>query len=68
MDANKIEDIKREFVEFLKKHKATISFCCDGISDLAGVYDPQIVISIEDGREEIDVLSSDDYYLDYSDL
>lgn len=68
MDKDKIDEIKREFVDLIKKHKATISFVCDEISDLAGVYEPQIVITVENGRNDVKILVSNDYCLDHSGL
>lgn len=51
---------KQELKELLKKYNATIGFECADCSDLHGVYDERIVVSVK----EKEILSVDGYYID----
>ena len=51
---------KLELKELLEKYNATNGFECADCSDLHGVYEERIVVSIK----EKEVLSVDGYYID----
>ena len=51
---------KLELKELLEKYNATIGFECADCSDLHGVYEERIVVSVK----EKEILSVDVYYID----
>lgn len=59
---------KKELKELLEKYNATIGFECADCSDLHGVYEERIVVSVSDGRKEKEILSVNGYYIDKHNL
>jgi hypothetical protein len=55
---------KKELKDLLEKYNASIGFECADCSDLHGVYEERIVVSVSDGRKETEILSVDGYYID----
>ena len=59
---------KLELKELLEKYNASIGFECADCSDLHGVYEERIVVTVSDGRKEKEILSVDGYYIDKHNL
>ena len=62
----RIEEFKNKFSDLLNEYGAEISFDCSDCSDMHGIYDPKIVVTIRDHdnfRKEIVVIESDGYAL-----
>ena len=59
---------KKELKELLEKYNATIGFECADCSDLHGVYEERIVVTVSNGRKEKEILSVNGYYIDKHNL
>ena len=59
---------EKELKELLEKYNATIGFECADCSDLHGVYEERIVVTVSDGRKEKEILSVNGYYIDKHNL
>lgn len=55
---------KKELKELLEKYNAAIGFECADCSDLQGVYDERIVVTVIDGKKEKEIMSINGYYID----
>lgn len=61
-----IDEFKAKLSDLLNSYGAEISFDCADCSDLYGIYDPKIVVTIRDPdnfRAEIVVMERDGYSL-----
>ena len=61
-----IEEFKNKFSDLLNEYGAEISFDCADGSDMYGIYDPKIVVTIRDPdnfKNEIVVIESKGYAL-----
>lgn len=68
---NEVERLKSDLYDLLVKYNATISFECSACSDLHGVHDERIVVSVRSAHnryEEQEAFSVDGYSLDKSDF
>lgn len=59
---------KKELKELLEKYNATIGFECADCSDLHGVYEERIVMTVSDGQEKKKRYCVDGYYIDKHNL
>ena len=62
----RIDEFKNKFYDLLNEYDAEISFDCSDCSDTYGIYDPKIVVTIQDPdnfRNEIVVIESNGYAL-----
>ena len=62
----KIDEFKNKFSDLLAEYGAEISFDCSDCSDMHGIYNPKIVVTIRDPdnfRKEIVVIESNGYAL-----
>ena len=62
----RIDEFKNKLSDLLNEYGAEISFDCGECSDMHGIYDPKIVVTIRDPdnfKKEIAVIESDGYSL-----
>ena len=62
----RIDEFKNKFSDLLTEYGAGISFDCSDCSDMHGIYDPKIVVTIRDPnnlRKKIVVIESNGYAL-----
>ena len=60
------DEFKNKFSDLLTEYGVRISFDCSDCSDMHGIYDPKIVVTIRDpnnSRKGIVVIESDGYAL-----
>ena len=62
----RIEEFKNRFSDLLTEYGVEISFDCADGSDMYGIYDPKMVVTIRDPdnfKKEIVVIESEGYVL-----